>query len=190
MEQDEVSQKQTSHTVNTRCPQRCCCGSSYQRESIHAPDDERWLGTCQECASMICISLREPGRLVRDPLTFFLTGCEDPARPEGRPAYLRFIHVSSGPPWGVKWNLEQSACGHCGGGIAVQSTRLLSPTCRADYEICVGCGRSRAAYTNPYSGGLLGEVVGQTWSPPDPCATKIRRDIFQSFRLWRDGRRT
>jgi hypothetical protein len=161
---------------------RCSCGGPVRWENLHDPRGERWLGICNDSRWMVCIPLDDPGVETTDPLGVFFLGQAHSALPPPRTPWLRFVRMTSGPPWEIHWDLEASSCESCPGSVAAKRHGVVNARCSGSYAICLGCGLVRVRYTDNRTRTLLAELIGSEWGPPDPAVRRVRLDVFALYR--------
>lgn len=169
-------------SVEHSSPPRCECSGTLQWEATRDRRGERWLATCSDCERLLAFVLGQPA-FEHDPLRGFLLGDESYHPAEPSPPWQRFIRLTGGPPWFVRWRLRADKCPRC--GVKAQAVRSVcfDGRSRSRYAVCLACGHTEARLTDVATGDLRAMLEGNAWTPPCPAVKRMRLDVFAAWRL-------
>ncbi len=160
--------------------ERCeSCGGSPRWERISDHWGERWLGVCA-CGR---IDSFFPDRRRRegpaDPLTLFLQGHLAPRRP-ATPAWVRlFLHSLQGET-PTLWRHGFDPCEACSARTVFGLLAWPQPHLAGLCTVCINCGYTVSAYSNPAVKGSEEVLIGSTWAPACPAVKRLRECVRAS----------
>jgi hypothetical protein len=157
------------------------CGGSPSWESVLDGWGERWLASCA-CGRVETFfpDRRHPEQQPTDPLTLFLQGHLRPRRP-ATPPWIRLFLLSVGEPYLVRWRHDPAGCPECETAARFGMYAWPRPWTAAICTVCLNCGHTTAAYSNPAAGTQEQALDGSSWTPACPAVKRLRDCVYRGL---------